>query len=206
MKQNTFHLVSLGCAKNTVDSESMAQLLVGSGYHPVDRPEWASVLIVNTCGFIGPAKEESLSVLGDLAAHKRKDQVLIAAGCLTQRYGVEVARQIPGIDGILGTRRWMDIVKVVRSLRGGKKHPEPVYHLPEAPTGKDERGVTASPSGRQRLKMPMAAAGLRLLLRCSHQGTMMGRPVERSGEGRLQDAGVRRSSSCPDTTTTARRG
>ena len=119
----------------------MAQLLAGSGYQPVLAPEEAGVLIVNTCGFIGPAKEESLQVLGELAAGKRKGQVLIAAGCLTQRYGAEVARQVPGIDGILGTRRWMDIVEVVQNLRSGE-HPEPVYHLPEAPTvGKDERGA-----------------------------------------------------------------
>ena len=64
MSAKTFHLVSLGCAKNTVDSESMAQLLVGSGYRPHERREKASVLIVNTFGFIGPAGQESLQVLG----------------------------------------------------------------------------------------------------------------------------------------------
>jgi len=141
MKSKTFHLVSLGCAKNTVDSDSMAQLLVGSGYSPVDTARRAEVLIVNTCGFIGPAKEESLQVLSELAAHKRSGQVLIAAGCLTQRYGEQVARQVPGIDGILGTRRWMDIVDVVQRLRAGGP-PQPVYHLPEVATvGSDEGGV-----------------------------------------------------------------
>jgi ribosomal protein S12 methylthiotransferase len=136
-----FHLISLGCSKNTVDSESMAQLLVGSGYRPSREPSKAGVIIVNTCGFIGPAKEESLQTLRDLAARKRKGQLLIAAGCLTQRYGVEVARQVPGIDGILGTRRWMDIIDVVQQLRKGK-HPAPVYHLPETPvTEVDEGGV-----------------------------------------------------------------
>jgi ribosomal protein S12 methylthiotransferase len=141
IKAKTYHLISLGCAKNTVDSQSMAQLLNRSGYQAVEKPGWADVLIVNTCGFIGPAKEESLQVLGNLAAHKRKGQVLIAAGCLTQRYGVEVARRVAGIDGILGTRRWMDIVEVVQELRAGS-HPEPVYHLPEATTvGLDERGT-----------------------------------------------------------------
>jgi ribosomal protein S12 methylthiotransferase len=141
MSKKTFHLISLGCAKNTVDSESMAQLLNRSGYRFVKRPEKASVLIVNTCGFIGPAKEESLQVLKEMAAIKRNGQVLIAAGCLTQRYGLEVANQVPGIDGILGTRRWMDIVSVVQDLRRGK-HPEPVYHLPgDATVGLDEGGT-----------------------------------------------------------------
>ena len=100
MKTKTFHVVSLGCAKNTVDSDSMAQLLINSGYDLVDQPNRAEVVIVNTCGFIGPAKAESLQVLGELASQKRKGQTLIAAGCLTQRYGAEVVRQVPGIDGI----------------------------------------------------------------------------------------------------------
>jgi len=119
----------------------MAQLLDASGYRLTEEPAQADILIVNTCGFIGPAKEESFEVLGELATHKLPGQVLIAAGCLTQRYGEEVARRVPGIDGILGTRRWMDILEVVNGLRNGGK-PEPLYHLPEAPTiGKDEKGI-----------------------------------------------------------------
>lgn len=136
-----FHLVSLGCAKNTVDSESMAKLLSQAGYQASADATEAEVLIVNTCGFIGPAKEESLQALQDLAEMKRDDQRLIAAGCLTQRYGAEIAQQVQGIDGILGTRRWMDIVEVVQTLRSSK-HPEPLYHLPGTETvGMDERGV-----------------------------------------------------------------
>lgn len=136
-----FHLVSLGCAKNTVDSESMAKLLSQAGYQASADATEAEVLIVNTCGFIGPAKEESLQALQDLAEMKRDDQRLIAAGCLTQRYGAEIAQQVQGIDGILGTRRWMDIVDVVQTLRSSK-HPEPLYHLPGTETvGMDERGV-----------------------------------------------------------------
>lgn len=141
MSTNTFHLVSLGCSKNTVDSESMGQLLTKSGYSFVADPSQANILIVNTCGFIGPAKEESLSVLAEMAAQKNDEQYLIAAGCLTQRYGLEVAQQVPGIDGIIGTRRWMDIIDVVKQLRTAR-HPEPIYHLPDAPlTVMDEGGV-----------------------------------------------------------------
>jgi ribosomal protein S12 methylthiotransferase len=141
MKSKTYHLISLGCAKNTVDSDSMTQLLTGSGFQPAGNPDEAAVIIVNTCGFIGPAKEESFRVLGELADGKRQDQLLIAAGCLTQRYGVEVVKQVPGIDGILGTRRWMDILDVVETLRK-QKHPEPLYHLPEVPTvGRDDAGT-----------------------------------------------------------------
>lgn len=141
----TFHITSLGCAKNSVDSDSMAQLLEREGHRAVKTPEKADVLIVNTCGFIAPAREESYAVLRALAQTKRPGQWLIAAGCLTQRYGLEVARRVPGIDGILGARRWMDIVEVVRVLqqkRADGARREPVCHLPPTATiGQDERGV-----------------------------------------------------------------
>jgi ribosomal protein S12 methylthiotransferase len=147
VKQNRFHLVSLGCSKNTVDSESMAQLLGGAGLSATANPREAEVLIVNTCGFIGPAKQESLDVLNGLAEGKRRGQLLIAAGCLSQRYGAEVVRQVPGIDGIIGTRRWMDIVDLVQRLRE-RPHPEPLYHLPEtaAVVGADPLTGAGEPS------------------------------------------------------------
>lgn len=186
----------MGCSKNTVDSDSMAQLLQKDGYRPVDNPAKASVLIVNTCGFIGPAKEESYKVLGELAASKKKHQVLIAAGCLTQRYGVEVAKKIPGIDGILGTRRWMDIVQVVSELRQSK-HPQPVYHLPQAPTvGSDERDAlrVSVAGGSAYIKIadgcrrPCAFCAIPLI-----KGTAVSRPLESIiNEARiLRDNGVR---------------
>jgi ribosomal protein S12 methylthiotransferase len=71
MNPKTFHMISLGCAKNTVDSDSMAQLLVRDGYQPVNSARRASVLVVNTCGFIGTAREESYSELSRLAEAKR---------------------------------------------------------------------------------------------------------------------------------------
>ncbi len=95
MAKNTFHITSLGCAKNTVDTDSMAELLVRDGYRMVQNPAHASVMIVNTCGFIGPAKEESINTLRELAEAKRSGQVLIAAGCLTQRYGARGGRAGP---------------------------------------------------------------------------------------------------------------
>ena len=141
MKRNTIHPVSLGCAKNMVDTDSMSQLLLKAGYQLVDDPDEAKVIIVNTCGFIGPAKDESYQVLEEFAGGKSRDQLLIAAGCLTQRYGAEVARRIPGIDGILGTRRWLDILEVVEALGDGKQG-TPHYHLPDTPAvGVDEMGI-----------------------------------------------------------------
>jgi len=196
VSKNTFHLVSLGCAKNTVDSDSMAQLLLRDGYQAVDDPTRANVLIVNTCGFIGPAKQESINVLRELADGKRSNQLLIAAGCLTQRYGSEVAEKVPGIDGVLGTRRWMDIVQVVRELRKGP-HPEPLYHLPEAKTvGVDEhealRASVAGASAYLKIadgcRRPCAFCAIPLI-----KGTAVSRPVDVIVDEarRLQDAGVR---------------
>ena len=196
MSKNTFHLVSLGCAKNTVDSDSMAQLLIRDGYHAVADPARANVLIVNTCGFIGPAKQESLDVLRELADGKRHNQILIAAGCLTQRYGVEVAQKVPGVDGVLGTRRWMDIVQVVRELRQGP-HPEPLYHLPEAKTvGTDEQnamrvsvaGASAYLKVADGCRRPCAFCAIPLI-----KGTAVSRPVDTIVDEarRLRDAGVR---------------
>jgi ribosomal protein S12 methylthiotransferase len=175
----------------------MAQLLIRDGYHAVDDPSHANVLIVNTCGFIGPAKEESFNVLRDLAGGKKKNQILIAAGCLTQRYGAEVAVKVPGIDGVLGTRRWMDIVQVVRELRKGP-HPEPLYHLPdEAKTvGADEHdALRASVAGASAYlkvadgcRRPCAFCAIPLI-----KGTAVSRPIDVIVDEarRLRDAGVR---------------
>jgi len=197
VSKNKFHLVSLGCAKNTVDSDSMAQLLIRDGYRAVEDPSHANVLIVNTCGFIGPAKEESINVLRELADGKKEGQVLIAAGCLTQRYGAEVAVKVPGIDGVIGTRRWMDIVQVVREARKGK-HPEPIYHLPgEAKTvGTDEQdalrvsvaGSSAYLKVADGCRRPCAFCAIPLI-----KGTAVSRPVESilNEARRLRDMGVR---------------
>lgn len=196
MKSKSFHLVSLGCAKNTVDSESMAQLLVSAEYRLEENASNADVIIVNTCGFIGPAKEESLRLLSELAAEKKETQTLIAAGCLTQRYGEQVARQVPGIDGILGTRRWMDIVDVVDKLRDGN-HPDALYHLPEVKTvGQDERGAArvAIQGNSAYIKIadgcrrPCAFCAIPLI-----KGSAVSRPVETILEEArtLQNLGVR---------------
>ncbi len=141
MKTNTFHLISLGCAKNTVDSNSMAQMLNIEGFRPVEDPLDAEVLIVNTCGFIDPAREESYQILEELAAEKQPEQFLVAAGCLSQRFGEELSRRVPGVDAVLGTRRWMDILRVVDRLRD-QSQPETLYHLPDVPrVGETPRGI-----------------------------------------------------------------
>lgn len=160
----------------------MALLLQQAGFEAVEKPNRAQVLIVNTCGFIRPAREESYQVLGELAAHKKNGQFLVAAGCLTERYRQEIAEQIPGVDGILGTRRWMDIVEVVQKLRGASGGAKALYHLPDAPTvGTDERGVLRASiqGGSAYLKIadgcrrPCAFCAIPLI-----KGTAVSRPKE----------------------------
>ncbi len=114
-----YYLLTLGCPKNTVDSEGMAMLLSAAGYEGVSVPKNADVIIVNTCGFLEAAEEESLAALRDLAQHKRRGQTFIAAGCMAQRAGDRIVKEVPGVDGLLGTRRWMEIVPFVQGLRGG---------------------------------------------------------------------------------------
>jgi ribosomal protein S12 methylthiotransferase len=158
MNKKTFHIVPLGCAKNTVDADSMAQLLVAAGYESVTSPRRADILIVNTCGFISAASEESFGALEKLASKKKGNQKLIAAGCLSQRYGGGVAKRVPGVDAIVGTRRWMDIVKIIGNL---KETPEKRYALPEASTvGRDEGGV-------ERVSVQGASAYLKIADGCS---------------------------------------
>jgi ribosomal protein S12 methylthiotransferase len=111
-----FYLVTLGCPKNEVDSEMMAELLIEAGHHPVELPDEADLLIANTCGFIGDAREESYDVLQELATLKRPHQSLMAAGCLTQRDCDAVCRRVPEVDAVIGTRNWPEIVSVVEGL------------------------------------------------------------------------------------------
>ncbi|GAP07280.1 MAG TPA: 30S ribosomal protein S12 methylthiotransferase RimO [Anaerolinea thermolimosa] len=191
-----YYLVSLGCAKNTVDSQSMGTLLSQAGYRPTDKRSEADVLIVNTCGFIGPARQESIETLKELAKRKKRGQFLVAAGCLTERYREQVASEVPGIDGILGTRRWMDIVDLVQQLRPGQQYPQPLYHLPDVPTvGKDEKGV-------HRVSVQGTSAYLKIADGCRRpcafcaipliKGTAVSRPPEAIFEEvrALQKAGV----------------
>lgn len=116
-----YHLITLGCPKNKVDSDGIEMLLRSANYRPTERQQDADVLIVNTCGFLEAAKEESIGVLQELGRRKRKHQILVAAGCLVQRNGAEVVKRVPKVDGLLGTRRWMEVLELLAQIRGGKE-------------------------------------------------------------------------------------
>jgi len=109
------HLTTLGCPKNQVDSELMLGMLTGAGFSLADRPEDAECLIVNTCAFIDRARQESVATILELAKLKEtgRCRALIVTGCLTQRYGGEIMREMPEIDGILGNSNLERIVDLV---------------------------------------------------------------------------------------------
>jgi len=197
MKKKSYYLLSLGCAKNTVDSDSIAQLLDESGYRAVAEARQADVLIVNTCGFIGPAREESIQHLRALAARKRRHQLLIAAGCLAQLWGPRLAEAVPGLDGVIGTRRWMDILSFIERVRG-RTHLEPLFHLPDEATtvGDDERGVLRAAVQGPSAYLKIADGCRRPCAFCTIpaiKGTLKSRPPEQVliEARRLAERGVR---------------
>jgi ribosomal protein S12 methylthiotransferase len=109
------HLTTLGCPKNQVDSELMLGRLAAAGHAIAARAEEAECLIVNTCAFIDRAREESVTTILELARLKERGacRALIVTGCLTQRYGAEILRELPEVDGILGTSGLERIVELV---------------------------------------------------------------------------------------------
>lgn len=116
-------VVTLGCEKNLVDSEIMSGLIHERGYSLVDDKEDATVIIVNTCGFIDAAKEESVNTILEMAELKTTANLkaLIVSGCLTQRYKEELMKEMPEIDGIVGTGDFLKINEIVDEALRGKK-------------------------------------------------------------------------------------
>lgn len=155
-------MLTLGCPKNVFDSEGISEMLLQADYNGTDDPRRADVLIVNTCGFLQAAKDESIAALQELAGQKRKGQLLIAAGCMAQRFGSEVTGQVKGLDGLIGTRAWTDIVPFIQKLRA-KKRPGPLYHLPE--TG--DTPIETIVLNRQQVEFGRASAYLKISDGCS---------------------------------------
>lgn len=114
--------VSLGCDKNLVDTEMMLALLEEKGYSFTDDEQEAEAVIVNTCCFIGDAKEESINTLLEFADRKQAGglKALIVCGCLGQRYREEVQKEIPEVDAIVGTNAISDIVNALEEVLNGK--------------------------------------------------------------------------------------
>jgi ribosomal protein S12 methylthiotransferase len=116
---NRVAFVSLGCAKNLVDSEVMIGKLGQAGWELVPDPSDADAVVINTCAFIDPAKAESTDTILAHAAEKKPGQQLIVAGCLSQRFGEELRSLVPEIDGVVGTGAYASIVEVLDEARAG---------------------------------------------------------------------------------------
>ncbi|ACV63862.1 MiaB-like tRNA modifying enzyme YliG [Desulfofarcimen acetoxidans DSM 771] len=116
-------IVSLGCAKNLVDTEIMLGFLKRAGYSITNREKDAEVLVVNTCGFITEAKEEAINTILEMAQFKLggKCRALLVAGCLAQRYAPELLKEMPEIDGILGIGSIGQIVSVIERVLAGER-------------------------------------------------------------------------------------
>ncbi len=117
-----FHLISLGCPKNLVDSEVMFGLLEQAGWSSSADPEQASLLLVNTCGFIASAVEEAVDEILTVAEWKQRDpeKILVVTGCMVQRYGEELLAELPEVDLFIGTEGFAQIVPLLAALKAGK--------------------------------------------------------------------------------------
>ncbi len=144
----TIHFVSLGCAKNRVDTEVMVGVGEQTGWRVVTDPTEAEVIVVNTCGFIGPAKEESIDTVLELARLKAEGRCrkLVMAGCLAQRYARHLAVEMPEVDHFLGSSDPMRLREVLNE-------PAPERLL----VGRPEDWLVAADSPRRRTQWPHVA-------------------------------------------------
>lgn len=138
--------VSLGCAKNLVDTEIMLGILVDNNINITDNPQDADILIINTCGFIDSAKEESISTILQMAEYKKdgKCRGVIVAGCLGQRYQQELFDELPEVSAIVGTGAWHRIMEAVQAVLANER----VLLIGETDTLYDEtmRRITTTPA------------------------------------------------------------
>ena len=119
----TVGAVSLGCNKNRVDTETALGLLKEKGFVLTENPEEADILLVNTCGFIDSAKEESVNTILDMAQYKENGRcrLLVVTGCLTQRYPEDLLKEIPEIDLLLGVNQYADLPAAIEKALGGER-------------------------------------------------------------------------------------
>src|SRR5579864_836829 len=115
ISKGSFAFVSLGCPKNTVDSERMLGKLAQDGYTLTPKADGADVVVVNTCGFIEPARQESLGVIREMLELKKQGRVgaVVVAGCLAERKKEELLQEVPGVDHVVGVFGREEITQVL---------------------------------------------------------------------------------------------
>lgn len=144
----TVHITSLGCARNDVDTEELAGRLEAGGFLLVEDAEHAETVVVNTCGFVEQAKKDSIDTLlaaADLKA-EGSTKAVVAVGCMAERYGVELARELPEADAVLGFDAYEDIAERLRGILAGE---EAISHVPRdrrklLPLAPSERAAAAA--------------------------------------------------------------
>ena len=142
----TIALISLGCAKNLVNSEQMLWLLNQAEFETVDDADGADVAIVNTCGFIDSAKSEAIGIILELAELKTagKLQKIVVTGCLSERYREEILNEMPEVDAVVGVGNYDDIVKIVQDVLDGNT--VAVFDDNNAPVEETQRVISTGPA------------------------------------------------------------
>lgn len=134
MKYN-IGIVSLGCAKNQTDAETMISILKDDGFNIVNNPQIADIIIVNTCGFIDPAKQESIDTILEMARFKEEGECkkLIVTGCLAERYSDDILSDLPEVDAILGTGDYDKIAEIIKEAISCEDTPVITGHINRTP-------------------------------------------------------------------------
>ncbi|MFD6598358.1 30S ribosomal protein S12 methylthiotransferase RimO [Streptomyces coelicoflavus] len=164
-ESRTVALVTLGCARNEVDSEELAGRLEADGWKLVDDAEEADVAVVNTCGFVEAAKKDSVDALleaNDLKGHGRT-QAVVAVGCMAERYGKELADALPEADGVLGFDDYADISDRLQTILNGGIHAAHTPRdrrklLPISPAERQEAGAAVALPGHGPTDLPEGVA------------------------------------------------
>lgn len=187
--------ISLGCDKNLVDTEMMLGLLNRDGYTFTDDEQEADIIVINTCCFIGDAKEESINTILEMAELKQTGccKALIVTGCLAQRYKQEIIDEIPEVDGILGTTTYDEISAVLGRVLKGESGVSCFHGLDELPEVETERIIT---TGGYYAFLKIAEGCDKHCTYCiipSLRGNYRSVPMERllKEAGQLADKGVR---------------
>jgi ribosomal protein S12 methylthiotransferase len=172
-------MVTLGCARNEVDSEELAGRLEADGFRLVDDPENADTVVVNTCGFVEAAKKDSVDMLleaADLKANGRP-RAVVAVGCLAERYGKDLAESLPEADAVLGFDDYPDIAARLRSIVSGETHHAHTPQdrrllLPISPVDRDASEVSVPGHGLSDIGTGAPATGPRAVRRRLEGGPM----------------------------------
>jgi ribosomal protein S12 methylthiotransferase len=190
VKPTSFYLLSLGCPKNRIDAEVMAAALADQGHRPVDNPENAELLLVNTCAFIQAAQEEAIDAILAAAVLKKRhpSRRLIVTGCLPQRFGCQLHSSLPEVDLFLGVDDVPNVARAVAGLCSGKRQETDPPNRPPA--------FLMTAAHRRLLSTPTHTAYLKIAEGCSHRCSycviprIRGRARSRSVEDLVREAEI----------------